>query len=264
MSLCRLGVLFFLALLVGCSAVVVEKDGPGSKRVSAGNIKDAVPKSEPRSKYGNPKSYEVFGKRYYTLASSKGFVERGVGSWYGKKFHGRKTSSGEIYDMYQMTAAHKQLPLPTYVEVRNLENGRSAIVKVNDRGPFHGNRIIDLSYAAALKLGYADKGTAMLEVVALDADGRPNQRPQVAKQSPGGSREVYLQIGAFGERTNAERLHASVSAYLTEAVRIAIGDDGGRPIYRVQVGPIFSVSVADRVVSALSSFGIEEHHFVAN
>ena len=109
-----------------------------------------MPRQETRSKYGNPESYVVLGQRYYTLKTAQGFSERGVASWYGKKFHGRKTSSGEIYDMYKMTAAHKGLPLPTYVQVRNLDNGRTAVVKVNDRGPFHDNRIIDLSYAAAL------------------------------------------------------------------------------------------------------------------
>ena len=158
--------------IAGCG-VIVERDGPG-RTLSPNNIKDAVPRKEPRSKYGNPESYVVMGKRYYTLKTARGYSERGVASWYGKKFHGRKTSSGEIYDMYKMTAAHKGLPLPTYVQVRNLDNGRTAVVKVNDRGPFHDNRIIDLSYAAALKLDVADKGTAFVEVRALDDSGRPS------------------------------------------------------------------------------------------
>jgi rare lipoprotein A len=130
-------------------------------------VPDAVPRVEPRSIYGNPPSYEVFGKRYYVMASSVGYVERGVASWYGPGFHKERTSVGEPYDMYGMTAAHKSLPLPAYVRVTNLQNGRSCVVRVNDRGPFVGNRIIDLSYTAAAKLDMLRDGTAMVEVRAL-------------------------------------------------------------------------------------------------
>ena len=131
-----------LALLSGCGTrVSVERDGPGSRDVS--QVPNAVPRVEPLSRGGNPESYVVFGKRYYPMKSSLGYVERGIASWYGSKFHGRNTSNGEVYDMYRMTAAHKTLPLPTFVEVTNLENGRQVILRVNDRGPFHSNRIID-------------------------------------------------------------------------------------------------------------------------
>ena len=130
---------------------------------------DAAPKAEPKSRYGNPPYYDVFGKRYYVLSSSVAYVERGVASWYGPGFHKVKTSNGEMYDMYGMTAAHKTLPLPAYVRVTNLQNGRSVVVRVNDRGPFVGNRIIDLSYTAASKLDMLHNGTAMVEVRALDA-----------------------------------------------------------------------------------------------
>ncbi len=160
--------------LAGCGTPVI------APKLDPNNIPDAVPGDEPRSRYGNPASYEVFGKRYYTLRSSKGYIERGIASWYGDPFHGERTSSGETYDMYRMTAAHKLLPLPTYVLVKNLENGRSATVKVNDRGPFKDNRIIDLSYAAALKLGVVGKGTAMVEIRALDANGNPSGPPLAA------------------------------------------------------------------------------------
>ena len=128
---------------------------------------DAIPRAEPRAIYGNPPSYEVFGKRYYVMASSVGYVERGVASWYGPGFHKELTSVREPYDMYGMTAAHKTLPLPAYVRVTNLQNGRSCVVRVNDRGPFVGNRIIDLSYTAAAKLDMLRDGTAMVEVRAL-------------------------------------------------------------------------------------------------
>ena len=147
-----------------------DYDGPGApyKDQTAMAVPDAVPRAEPLSKYGNPESYTVYGKTYNVMPSSLGYREIGYASWYGRKFHGRRTSSGEIYDMYAMTAAHRTLPLPTYVRVRNLDNGREAIVRVNDRGPFHSDRIIDLSYAAATKLGLVEAGTAKVEVEAID------------------------------------------------------------------------------------------------
>ena len=144
---------------------------------------DAVPRPEARSRYGNGPLYEVFGQRYQVLDSSYGYVEQGVASWYGKKFHGRLTSSREPYDMYAMTAAHKSLPLPTYVEVRNLSNGRSVVVRVNDRGPFVKNRLIDLSYAAAQKLGIVRDGTGMVEVRAISFDPPPEEQ-QLVRTSP--------------------------------------------------------------------------------
>jgi rare lipoprotein A len=206
----------------------------------------------------------VFGKRYYTLKSSQGFRERGVASWYGKKFHGRRTSSGETYDMYQMTAAHKALPLPTYVKVTNLENGRTAVLKVNDRGPFHDNRIIDLSYAAAVKLGLAEQGTGFVEVESVSS-------PKVAARASGDesaaeqeSHSLFLQIGAFSERPNAERLSAEVGKYLADRVRVSESSENGQPIYRVQVGPIATVDSADQLVATLFGLGIDQHHFVMN
>jgi rare lipoprotein A len=132
------------------------------------SVPDAMPRTEPRSRYGNPPFYDVFGKRYYVLSSSIGYWERGVASWYGPGFHKVRTSTGEPYDMYGMTAAHKTLPLPAYVRVTNLQNGRSIVVRVNDRGPFVGNRIIDLSYTAAAKLDMLRNGTALVEVRAID------------------------------------------------------------------------------------------------
>jgi len=140
------------------------------------SIADAVPRIEPRSRYGNPPFYDVFGVRYYVLSSSADYVERGVASWYGPGFHKIRTSTGEPYDMYAMTAAHKTLPLPAYVRVTNLTNGRSVIVRVNDRGPFVGHRIIDLSYSAAAKLDMLRDGTAMVEVRSIDP-GAPLAAP---------------------------------------------------------------------------------------
>ncbi|HEY2781923.1 MAG TPA: septal ring lytic transglycosylase RlpA family protein [Steroidobacteraceae bacterium] len=132
------------------------------------SVPDMVPRAEPRSRNGNPPFYDVLGRRYFVLSSSVGYVERGVASWYGPGFHKVRTSTGEPYDMYGMTAAHKTLPLPAYVRVTNLQNGRSIVVRVNDRGPFVGNRIIDLSYTAAAKLDMLRNGTAMVEVRSLE------------------------------------------------------------------------------------------------
>lgn len=256
----RIPVLLTIVAALSSCAVVSERDGPGKRRAPA-EIRDAVPRDEARSKYGNPESYEVFGKRYYTLKTAAGFSERGIASWYGKKFHGRKTSSGEIYDMYQMTAAHKALPLPTYVRVTNLDNGRSAVIKVNDRGPFHENRIIDLSYAGALKLGFADKGTAFVEIVALDGDGKPTS-PAVRPVNLEIPRGVYLQIGAFSNKTNASRLADRANAILSGKVFVREVTVAKQTIHRVQIGPIASVELADSLVAALRGIGIFEHHFV--
>jgi rare lipoprotein A len=136
----------------------------------ASNTPDAVPKSEAKSTYGNPKHYVVNGKHYNVLKNANGYNKVGYASWYGNQFHGHLTSSHEAYNMYSMTAASTTLPIPTYVKVTNLENGRSVVVKVNDRGPFRSDRIIDLSYAAAKKLGYSSKGTALVRVTAIDAN----------------------------------------------------------------------------------------------
>ncbi|MCP5199225.1 MAG: septal ring lytic transglycosylase RlpA family protein [Gammaproteobacteria bacterium] len=252
-----------MLLIAACGSVTIERGGP-PPRVPAG---EPVPRAEPPSKYGNPESYVVFGKRYYTLKSSRGFVEQGIASWYGKKFHGRKTSSGEIYDMYKMTAAHKQLPLPTYVEVRNLANGRRAVLRVNDRGPFHGNRIIDLSYAAALKLGIAEAGTAFVEVRAIDpehpaAAEPPAPAPVETESAPVAG--IFIQVGAFQQRSNAEKLVRSIRPVVPAPVQIREITSRGQILYRVQVGPVASVEDADAAVAGLEELGIVDHHFIVN
>lgn len=160
-------------------------------------IPNAIPKHEPKSKIGNPKTYTVFNKQYSVLPSSKGYKARGTASWYGKKFHGYKTSNGDVYDMYGMSAAHKTLPLPTYAKVTNLKNGKSVIVKINDRGPFHEDRIIDLSYAAASKLGILANGTGNVEIHAINtADIAP---------------KIFLQVGTFSVEKNAKQLAAKIA-----------------------------------------------------
>src|SRR3990167_694421 len=166
---CNIFILSMFALfLAGCFSKAVKKDGPPNFYVDTSKIPDAIPKQERLANYGNMSVYYVFGKRYHTMKSSRNYDETGTASWYGTKFDARRTSSGERYNMLAMTAAHKTLPLPTYVEVTNLENHRKIIVKVNDRGPFAENRIIDLSYVAARKLGMAGRGTAKVRVRAID------------------------------------------------------------------------------------------------
>ena len=198
-----LAALFGMVMLSACGLVSERDRQPGSG-VEQSSIRGPVPKAEPRSRYGNPRSYVVNGKQYFTLSSARGFVQRGIASWYGTKFHGRRTSSGETYDMYKMTAAHKTLPLPTYVSVRNLATGGEIVVRVNDRGPFHGDRIIDLSYAAATKLGIARLGTGRVEVRALEpgtpaGSVRGRQAPRSATLRTGQALHPGRRVPGVGE-----------------------------------------------------------------
>ena len=249
----RLAAVAGVALLSACG-LVPERDRP-----PAGP--DAASCAGPKSRYGNPRSYVVHGKRYYTLPSARGFVERGVASWYGKKFHGRRTSSGETYDMHGMTAAHKTLPLPTYVSVRNLSTGREIRVCVNDRGPFHQNRIIDLSYAAASKLGVARKGTGFVEVRAIGPGSAPARAAAGSARAGGaGAAEIFMQAGAFRVAANAERLRANLAAISGTPVRVLRAGDR---LYRVRLGPLSGVEEADRLANALARFGYERPQIVA-
>lgn len=262
-----------IAALVGCGGGIPrlpgERDGPGEHR-DVSHVPDAVPRAEPRSRGGNSSTYVVLGKRYHTLSSSRGFVQRGIASWYGRKFHGRKTSNGETYDMYVMSAAHKRLPIPTYLQVTNLENGRQVVVRVNDRGPFHGNRIVDLSYAAASRIGMLGKGTAVVEIRAIDPAAQKNpaprqrvaeapspvQRPAVASAERAPAPQIYLQAGAFSSAGNAQRLRTRLQTGLTRPVRVVPADSAAGQVHRVQVGPLASVEIADRVSTQMNDFGI--------
>jgi len=357
-----------VGLLGGCSSSPTREQATADQ---PDEIADAVPKVEPRSRGGNPASYVVFGKRYYTKPDSKGHVERGLASWYGPGFHGRKTSSGERYDMHAMTAAHKTLPLPTYAKVTNLDNGRSAVVRINDRGPFHGPRIIDLSRAAASKLGVIAQGTARVEVRALDpsepASDAPNPflvagnkapkqaRPEAARTSygfldgfdgpasaaprpepmvaakaapqdrslaavaarvdsqsrassrtparqlvvskpatpkraspavrpapnkqepapvvaatskktgepPASNGGMYLQVGAFGNRSNAEQLRTRLAKELSrQQLQVRSIGGGASSLYKVQVGPFKSRSKASDLSQQLATLGVTQAHVV--
>ena len=174
------GILMALAAstATGCVPLGVGSPGPAltsGDGIDFDEIPDAIPRAELKSRSGNPETYVIDGVTYRVLDTSAGYREEGIASWYGGYFHGRPTSNGEVYDMYLMTAAHRSLPLPTYVRVTHLANGRSVVLRVNDRGPFVGDRIIDLSFAAASKLGMAAIGTAPVEVVALDPPARERE-----------------------------------------------------------------------------------------
>jgi rare lipoprotein A len=346
------GLAVLVGVLSGCGTGPVKDVGTGATP----DVGDAVPRYEPLCKTGNPLSYDVFGKRYYPMKSSAGFEEEGIASWYGADFHGKRTSCGEPYDMYQMTAAHKLLPIPTYCEVTNLDNGRKVIVKVNDRGPFHEDRVIDLSYAAALKLGIARPGTGRVSVRALDPSvpmtttpmrlasrdapatarrippvaARP-EAPPVATQivaKPAALRndarpaattrsetsltplqptakpaaqsapvrtaapaaelvplpapapaaavasrpndladpavsKVYVQVGAFADKLNAERLKNRIVPEVDAKVYIQQAGFANRSFYRVQIGPL-SDGLAGRVTETLLRLGLNNHRVIAN
>ncbi len=337
-----------ISLLAACSSKTQRNSAPrGSTDVSS--VRNAVPKYERQTRAGNPKTYVVFGKRYYVKRSNKNYRSRGIASWYGRKFHGRKTSNGETYNMYAMTAAHKTLRIPTYVKVSNLENGKVIIVRVNDRGPFVNNRIIDLSYAAAHKIGITRKGTGLVKIAVVgpgqmgvpvikknlpklaklhtkpgpiiksgttrwqhhtiadtsisDADEDPNpddfgvvsgkpkntqsapnktaaktrstptispKRIQPKVPSPGfrkihekpqqkftGSHKVYLQVGAFFDERNAQRLRNKVRNLSKTATQIFKGNKNNRTLYRVRVGPITNVDQIDQLAARLNQQGIK-------
>jgi rare lipoprotein A len=260
------------AALSGCSSAPQRAGAPSSTPIlpnaapapsqaaGAAQALDAVPRVEPRSRYGNPPFYEVFGKRYYVLSSSSAYVERGVASWYGPGFHKIRTSTGELYDMYGMTAAHKTLPLPAYVRVTNLQNGRSAVVRVNDRGPFVGNRIIDLSYTAAAKLDMLRNGTAMVEVRAIDPSVPAGASAATAPAAPPLDTSLFVQAGAFADPANALRLAARLRG--GGYGKVFVRDDliAGRKMYRVRIGPVPDVPEFDRIVAALEQAGVRDAH----
>jgi rare lipoprotein A len=255
-------VLLFISMLPACSVMSKKIDRAPSQPVDVSAIQDAVPRNEPRSRYGNPDSYVVNGKKYYVRKDSAGFQERGIASWYGTKFHGRRTSSGETYDMYAMTAAHKTLPLPTYVSVRSLDTGDSIVVKVNDRGPFHENRIIDLSYVAALKLGIAKAGTGLVEVRAIDPGNyRPGPVP-VRLPTSAVDKGFYIQVGAFANLNNAQKLKRRLQGLADNLLEISEAGSRSSKLYRVRFGPITDINMADRIVTRLVKFGVTEHHIV--
>jgi len=242
---------FSLALLLAaCGEAPIVKDGPPpSQEVDVSRIPDAVPMVEPITIAGNKSPYVVDGITYRVLPTAHGYQQDGYASWYGSKFHGRNTSNGEVYNMYGMTAAHKTLPIPCYVQVTNLDNGRQVVLRVNDRGPFHSDRIIDLSWTAAKKLGFHQAGTARVRVVAIDPGGMPVASARAPEQqaplAPALGSETsilpantYLQTGAFSSRESAESLQRRIAGHTAYPVEVRQGQGDQRGIFRVMVGPI--------------------------
>jgi len=234
-------------------------DGPPDRpHLDIAKLEDAVPRYESPSSSGN-EPYQALGRWYHPLRSARGYHARGAASWYGRKFHGRRTSSGERYDMFAMTAAHRTLPLPSYVRVMNLRNGRSVVVKVNDRGPFLHNRLIDLSYAAAYKLGIIGTGTGLVDVTAVfpnssSPQGAPAEtmalRPVIVEP------RIFLQLGAFADVGNAQRLRDRL---LTQGFRSTLDPvrKNGLNLYRVRLGPLTDVESADEKSALLRDRGFD-------
>lgn len=212
-------------------------------------IPDAVPTAVTPSAYGNPESYVVAGKTYHVMKSSEGFRQKGIASWYGTKFHGRATSSGETYDMFAMTAAHKTLPIPVFVEVTNLENDRRIIVRVNDRGPFHEDRIIDLSYAAATKLGVSKTGTAPVKIRVVKQRGESEAAVNAAFTDDEG--KLYVQVASYGVEKNALDLIKKLHEQNFSDIRIHVDINKGKMLYRVRIGPLPSDDVAKKLIAQL-------------
>jgi rare lipoprotein A len=294
----------FGVLLGACSSTPRHGAGHANPLPPApGNIADAVPRAEPRSSHGNPPFYDVNGQRYQVLASADNYIERGVASWYGPDFQGHNTSSGERYDMYGMTAAHKTLPIPCYARITNLSNGRSIVVRINDRGPFVGNRIVDLSYSAATRLDIVRTGTAFVElrtigpgtanepvttpimaavaapigvplsappaVVDTASAQTPVTPPLLAPEAPQPPLpttsepvttpvSLYIQVGAFADEGNAQRLIARLQNAGVGQVFSVASAEPGRPLRRVRIGPISTVEEFDRLAAQLATLGYPE------
>lgn len=293
-----ISVMLISIALAGCTAgfrgAMPPADGPPLHDVDVSGVADAVPRVEAIRRAGNKNPYTVLGQTYHLLETSRGYQEEGVASWYGSKFHGNKTANGETYSMYGMTAAHKTLPIPSYVRVTNLDNKRSVIVRVNDRGPFHDNRIIDLSYVAAKKLGYEKHGTARVEVTAIDpkdyqsntvqapalVDGtaaavpqrtalsdasegrgpRPNANPvaEIAARDPSSEKPAFLQIGAYTSYQSAVRYRDQIAGLTSYPVNISKTQTPVEQtsLFKVMVGPIADRLQLAQVRRRLETLGL--------
>lgn len=272
-------------VLAGCASApetdhssryTLSQDRAPAGDFDVSGLADAQPRYEAPRTAGNKSPYTVWGKRYRVLESNDGYVATGIASWYGEKFHGHKTSNGETFDMYAMSAAHKSLRIPGYARVTNLDNGRSVIVRVNDRGPFHSDRVIDLSYAAAKKLGYQARGTARVEVAAITVrpdgsmtlagepfvpgSGGASATSGAVADNSGGmeSRGLFVQLGSFSSRDPAEALLGQVRSVIENPMRVrAIDTQSGR-FHRVQVGPFDDEEAARRTQSLLEARGFSQ------
>jgi rare lipoprotein A len=277
LTMVRLPLVLTLALLAACSSSVKQTEDSANvtpvpeanagryamkhdkaplEMVDVSKVPDAVPRLEPKSLRGNRSPYEVFGQRYHILEEARGYKEQGTASWYGRKFHGYETSNGEIYDMFSMTAAHKSLPLPSYVRVTNVDNGRQVVVRVNDRGPFHEGRVIDLSYAAASRLDMMGEGTARVTLEVLDPRVNQVTVPAATTGKAGAAPGRYLQLGAFSDRTAIERIEQRVGQRSDGLnLRVSPVNQEGRTLYRVQLGPVPDSATEARLMRELADAG---------
>jgi rare lipoprotein A len=245
--------LLMAVALVACSVPAnrhVSDRAPPDIDPSA--VPDAIPEADTITRAGNSSPYTVNGQSYWVLASARGYRERGIASWYGLKFHGRPTANGERFSVYGPTAAHRSLPIPTYVRVTNEGNGASMVLRVNDRGPFHSDRLIDLSYGAAVRLGFADQGTASVLVEAIDVPGMQDVRSDAAN---GYSR---LQLGAFSTRSAAEALAQRARAVVSGSVTVAAAGDAQTPLFRVRAGPFADAMALEDARTRLRAAGLPE------
>ncbi len=248
-------VLVPILLLAACGQQQV-RDGPPAERFDPNRIAHPEPRAEPPSAYGNHSPYEVLGQRYQVMTDARDYREQGIASWYGSKFHGRPTSSGEPYDVHQMTAAHRTLPLPTWVEVTRLDTGKSIIVRVNDRGPFHPDRIIDLSWAAASVLGMIDLGTALVEVRAINFDDVPGRTARPSRLP------VYVQVGAFAEQARAQDVERRLARAGMGPVEMERARTSAGRIWRVRLGPVSESDAAISLIDRIAELGLGPARYV--
>jgi rare lipoprotein A len=233
----------------------ISQDRAPTRIIDLSSIPEVIPEPLNRTGAGNRSPYTVLGKSYEVMPTEEGYNERGVASWYGEKFHGHKTSNGEVFDMFLASAAHKSLPIPSFLRVTNLDNNRSIVVRVNDRGPFHGDRVIDLSYAAAVKLGYADRGTARVQLKSIVATGVSRDRGVRGANSAGNATlrvssadSKYLQVGAFSDLSAAQEITSRVEEITSLPVFIrTVNTSKNRILHRVRVGPISDPGQIQRV-----------------
>lgn len=252
----RIILVIILAVFLSSCALFQKQDGPPFFDVDVSKIPDAVPKKEPLSRYGNL-PYSVNGYRYSILPTAKGYSETGIASWYGTKFHRHRTSSGEKYDLRQMTAAHRTLPIPCYANITNLRNGKHVIVKINDRGPFEKNRLIDLSYVAAKKIGILGKGTGLVRVTTIDPS-KPIVPQKIKATQIIQHPHIYLQVGAYSSLEHAKTIQIKAKSITKYPTTIEPVNRNRRTIYRIKVGPITTVTKSDILSAKLQAAGFEE------
>jgi rare lipoprotein A len=249
-----------LAILILLQLIACSNSAKKPSQIDPGKIPatQPMPRAEPLSAVGNHSPYRVNGRTYRVLPTAQGYLEEGIASWYGPNFHGRLTSNQETFDMHQFTAAHRSLPLPSYAKVTNLGNSRSVVVRINDRGPFKGDRLIDLSFAAAKALDMIEEGTARVRVSVLEAaPGTPNR--EAVRSAPG----IYLQLGAFSSRANAITLLKRLRQSQIPDVHIyAVSPSEGQFVHRVRIGPLNDVQTADELVARLTLLGLERPRVV--